>query len=1345
MAGFTRPRETATVGAKVLKNLRSRTATGGMLLAFWMGCAAEAPADKVPGLETQAGDVTDASRPLTVVARDAERGVPTLAWAPRGPPANRPALQTPEAAARRYLEQHAALYRLSPSALQAAFVHRIHDTGRGGIIVAFRQRLGGIDVVRNELKVLMTRDLSLVAITGNLHDGVEGARATALSPFRTSASQAVAAALGDLYNITLDDKAVVAQAAATSTGRLRFDLAPGRGAKRAGVSLVVPAEVRQVYFPQADRLVPAWAVNVLAERTGQEGRRGYEYLVDAGQGGTLQRSNRIFHDSHSYRVWADADGTPRDGPLQDFTPHPTGIPDATFEPAFESPRNITVDGRAHAGGVDSWLPPGATTSSGNNVSAYADHFDPDGYTEGSDTWAFVNPGTRDFHYDYEPTLGPLARPSQTQAAITSLFYTTNWLHDYFYASGFTEAAGNAQQTNYGRGGLEGDALLAEAQNQGPNPQARDNVAIYVPDDGQAPRLEMYLFTMPETRSFQVAGTDYATGKANFGPRTFHLDSLRLVMAQSGSPSVTTACQALTNDVSGAIVLADRGGNCSYELKAVNAQAAGAAGLIVLNHTAGAAPPNMVESDPLLDPTLPLLSVSFETGQTLKGLLANGAVTGTMIRASDPERDGAIDNTLVSHEWGHLLHQRLVDCNLSVCFAQSEGWGDFIALHLMVQEDDGFGYNGTYGIGGYAAHVYGDSPYYGVRRVPYSRDPTKNALRLRHLSDEEPLPLEHPLRDNGGFNSEWHNAGEVWASMLFDGYLALLDEARKPGSRFASFAEAKRRMADYVVAGMMLAPVDPTHTEQRDALLMAAGSWNPQDPRDMLLLAEAFARRGAGTCARSPPRRSLFFTEIHEAYTAQADLRFEFVNVDDARRACDAVPDGVLDAGEAGSLHLKITNLGPVASAGTTVTITSSRPSEVSLPTGELSVPPVPPFGSISMAIPIELAASPSLTRDLELTLTPSGSGFCQAPVPLRHILKMDHDEESSTTDTLELPTTTWSTAVLEGSADQAWQRVLAPDSTVDAANHVWFSADGPDVADTALVSPRLTVSGSVPFTVTFDHRHRFAFDVDSWTGRKTFWTGGVIELTQDGGQTWEDVSKYVEPGYGGKIDSTTSNTLGGRQAFVAQSSVWPRMNQGTKLDFGSRFAGKTVQLRFRFGSPWYVESHGWEVDNVVLSGVVGKPFKAVIPNAGTCMPSANAGEDQLVESGAAVTLQGSGHSTAPGTVMTYTWRQLDGPPVELTGGGTASAWFLAPIVSSETPMHFELTVSVGPLLVDTDTLEIRVKPEDPTTDPDPDPDPNVGGGGCASASPTSEPSTAWVGWLVGMLAARRLALRRAGR
>ena len=40
---------------------------------------------------------------------------------------------------------------------------------------------------------------------------------------------------------------------------------------------------------------------------------------------------------------------------------------------------------------------------------------------------------------------------------------TNWLHDWWYDSGFNEAAGNAQLDNFGRGGVDGDPLHAEAQ------------------------------------------------------------------------------------------------------------------------------------------------------------------------------------------------------------------------------------------------------------------------------------------------------------------------------------------------------------------------------------------------------------------------------------------------------------------------------------------------------------------------------------------------------------------------------------------------------------------------------------------------------------------------------------------------------------------------------------------------------------------------------------------------------------------------------------------------------------------------------------------------------------------
>ena len=79
------------------------------------------------------------------------------------------------------------------------------------------------------------------------------------------------------------------------------------------------------------------------------------------------------------------------------------------------------------------------------------------------------------------------------AATLSLFYLSNWYHDFLYHLGFTEAAGNFQADNFGRGGLGGDSLFADAQDG----SGTDNANFGTPADGSNPRMQMFLFTGPE--------------------------------------------------------------------------------------------------------------------------------------------------------------------------------------------------------------------------------------------------------------------------------------------------------------------------------------------------------------------------------------------------------------------------------------------------------------------------------------------------------------------------------------------------------------------------------------------------------------------------------------------------------------------------------------------------------------------------------------------------------------------------------------------------------------------------------------------------------------------------------
>ncbi|KIJ19714.1 hypothetical protein PAXINDRAFT_166781, partial [Paxillus involutus ATCC 200175] len=100
-----------------------------------------------------------------------------------------------------------------------------------------------------------------------------------------------------------------------------------------------------------------------------------------------------------------------------------------------------------------------------------------------------------FSYPYAPNPADTEEDSMAEAqshidaTVTQLFYTSNMAHDLFYRYGFTEAAGNFQQYNFGRGGAEGDAVIANAQDG----SGFNNANFMTPPDGQNGRCRMYLW------------------------------------------------------------------------------------------------------------------------------------------------------------------------------------------------------------------------------------------------------------------------------------------------------------------------------------------------------------------------------------------------------------------------------------------------------------------------------------------------------------------------------------------------------------------------------------------------------------------------------------------------------------------------------------------------------------------------------------------------------------------------------------------------------------------------------------------------------------------------------------
>ncbi len=91
-------------------------------------------------------------------------------------------------------------------------------------------------------------------------------------------------------------------------------------------------------------------------------------------------------------------------------------------------------------------------------------------------------------------------------------------------------------------------------------------------------------------------------------------------------------------------------------------------------------------------------------------------------------------------------------------------------------------------------------------------------------------------------------------------------------------------------------------------------------------------------------------------------------------------------------------------------------------------------------------------------------------------------------------------------------------------------------------------------------------------------------------------------------------------------------------------------------------------------------------------PTANAGDDQTVDEGAEVTLDGSGSSGLAGDGRTYAWTQTGGTTVTLNDTSAISPTFTAPIRQTADDGEFEFTLTVRDAAgsEDTDTVAISV-------------------------------------------------------
>lgn len=480
-----------------------------------------------------------------------------------------------------------------------------------------------------------------------------------------------------------------------------------------------------------------------------------------------------------------------------------------------------------------------TTTRGNNVYAY------------EDTSALNSPGlspdagaSRNFDYPFSINADQYANQN---ASITNLFYINNKVHDIFYTFGFTPAAKNFQNNNFGQGGTGNDYVLAEAQDGG----GTNNANFSTPTEGSRPRMQMFMWS-PVNRLFFYNSPSAAVprqpvaGTAQFGNP---LDAAG-VTGNVQLSSVLDGCTAIpAGSLAGKIGLIERG-TCAFTVKVKNAQNAGANAVIIYNNVAGAVG-GMSGTDATI--TIPSVFITNTEGAYIKGLLASNTTVNVTLKddpATNVTPDGSFDNGIVAHEYGHGISTRLTGTNVG-CLNSSvdkeqmgEGWSDFFALMLTNKPGDNAAV--PRGIGTYAVGQATDG--LGIRPARYSPD-----FAVNDYTYVDTNGMEY-TNSNGQIVPDVHSIGFVWATALWDLHWQYAAKYGYASDVTANPNSGSARVLRLVTDALKLQPCYPSFTEGRDAILAAEQATTQGADRCMIW--RTFAKRGIGVNASAGSKSNI---------------------------------------------------------------------------------------------------------------------------------------------------------------------------------------------------------------------------------------------------------------------------------------------------------------------------------------------------------------------------------------------------------------------------------------------------------------------------------------------------------
>jgi len=718
--------------------------------------------------------------------------------------------------------------------------------------------------------------------------------------------------------------------------------------------------------------------------------------------------------------------------------------------------------------------------------------------------------------------------SFTEAAVTNAFFMVNFLHDFTYVNGFDEAAGNFQSNNYGNGGNGNDHVNVEVHDG----SAVNNATFSTPSDGGNGTMQMFLWNTGTVGLITVESPLEVAGIYD-------------VASTDWGANITDV--PLTGDVA---VVDDGTSTPSFScFDLVNpTEVHGKIALIdrggcefgtkvIRAQEAGAIGAIVCNfEDDLVNmgagveggaATIPVVSMTAPDCAAIRGFVGNGLTVSFVI----PPGNSGPTNVSGGIDNGVMAHEFGHGVSNRLVGGPSANGC------LGNQEQMGEGISDFFTLVTTVKPGDNGAMNKGIGTYVNREDTDGRGIRRYPYSTDMTI---NPVTYKDIVGEGQHARGTIWSSALWDMYWLLVDEYGFDVDYYTGTG-GNNIAVRLAIEGMKLNPCSPGYMDGRDAILAADELM--YEGANQCIIWEAFARRGMGEFARQIDNddTSDGFEDFTRPGLCTKDIRL-------AKTVTELVV-----AGEMIDVRLEATNFKETTVANVIITD--------EIPTGTTVV-----------------AGSGGTVNGNTITFE-VGSMASMQEVEFTYQLETDPNNSSITNylDDMENDGEDWDIDIINGTTVFE----IIEDGKANSGTNSWFISNDPGENSQAffMLNP-IQVQGTQP-VLRFYH----------WYHTQTAVDGGIVEISTDGGTSWDQIGDDMFRNGYQRILSYQTFVLPFLSAFSGRSNLDGSNDlRPTYVDL-SGYLGQTIQVRFRFGENsldpqvWGNVTdnfEGWYVDDVEI-------------------------------------------------------------------------------------------------------------------------------------------------------------------